>query len=82
MLRDTIVFGIRDRPVQEKLLREYDITLEKALDIYRACETSKEQYQAMSSLHQQYTAVHDIRAGEKRVQKQSQSQKSRFQRQC
>ena len=30
MTRDKIVFGIRDRPVQEKLLREYNLTLEKA----------------------------------------------------
>ena len=36
----------------------------------------------MSSQHQQDIAVHDIRAGEKRGQKQGQSQKSRFQRQC
>ena len=82
MIRDKIVFGIRDRPVQEKLLREYNLTLEKALDICRASETSKEQYHAMSSQHKQDIAVHDIRAGEKRGQKQGQSQKSRFQRQC
>ena len=82
MIGDKIVFGIRDRPVQEKLLREYDLTLERALDICRASETSKEQYQAMSSLHQQDIAVHDIRAGEKRGQKQGQSQNSRSQRQC
>ena len=66
MIRDKIVFGVRDRPVQEKLLREYDLTLEKALDICRASETSKEQYHAMSSQHQQDITVHDIRAGEKR----------------
>ena len=82
MIRDKIVIGIRDRPVQEKLLREYNLTLEKALDICRASETSKEQYHAMSSQHQQDIAVHDIRAGEKRGQKQGQYQKSRFQRQC
>ena len=57
MTRDNIVFGIRDRPVQEKLLREYDLTLEKALDICRASETSKEQYHAMSLQHQQDIAA-------------------------
>ena len=67
MTRDNIVFGIRDRPVQEKLLREYDLTLEKALDICRASETSKEQYHAMSLQHQQDIAVHDIRVGEREV---------------
>ena len=82
MIKDNIAIGIRDRPVQEKLLREYDLTLEKALDICSASETSKEQYQAMSSLHQQDIAVYDIRAGEKRGQKQGHYQKSRFQRQC
>ena len=55
---------------------------ERALDICRASETRKVQYQAMSSLHQQDIAVHDIRAGEKRGQKQGQSQNSRSQRQC
>ena len=67
MIKDNIVIGIRDRPVQEKLLREYDLTLEKALDICRASETSKDQYQAMSPLHQQDIAVYDIRAGEREV---------------
>ena len=36
----------------------------------------------LCSQHQQDIAVHDIRTGEKRGQKQGQSQKSRFQRQC
>ena len=36
----------------------------------------------MSLLHQQDIAVHDIRAGEKRGQKQGQSQNSHPQRQC
>ena len=47
MIRDKIVIGIIDRPVQEKLLREYNLTLDKALDICRASETSKEQYHAV-----------------------------------
>ena len=33
MIRDTIVFGIRDRSVQEKLLREYDRAGEDGLSV-------------------------------------------------
>ena len=76
MIRDQIEFGIKYRPVQEKLLREYDLTLEKALDICRASETSKEQYRAMSSQHQQDIAVHDIRAGEREDRTRSVSEES------
>ena len=49
MIRDKIVFGVRDNAVQERLLREADLSLERAVDICRTAETSKMQYQAMSS---------------------------------
>ena len=49
MIRDKIVFGERDNAMQERLLREADLSLERAVDMCRTAETSKMQYQAMSS---------------------------------
>ena len=47
VLRDKLVFGVADKRVKERLLRESKLTLDKALDICRAGETSKVQFQAM-----------------------------------
>ena len=44
MIRDKIVFGVRDNAVQESLLREADLSLEPTLEICRAAENSKMQY--------------------------------------
>ena len=48
MIRDKIVFGINDERVKERLLREADLDLRKALDICRAAESSKQQLASMS----------------------------------
>ena len=48
LIRDKIVFGIRDERVKERLLRESGLTLTKALDLCRAAEATKEQVQAMN----------------------------------
>jgi hypothetical protein len=49
MLRDKVVFGIRDMAIKERLLREPELTLKKALDICRAAEASRQQVRAMAS---------------------------------
>ena len=43
MIRDRIVLGHPVRQTQERLLRECDLTLQKALDICRASESTREQ---------------------------------------
>ena len=43
------MFGVEDIRVKERLLRESDLTLEKALDICHATEASKEQMKVMAS---------------------------------
>ena len=48
LIRDKIVFGIRDERIKERLLRESGLTLTKALDLCRAAEATKEQVQAMN----------------------------------
>ena len=53
MIRDKLVFGIKDLTVKERLLREESLTLQKALDIARASEVSKMQIKEMNeqSMH-------------------------------
>lgn len=47
MLRDRIVIGIQDSETQQRLLREKDLTLEKAITICRSSETATHQAQRM-----------------------------------
>ena len=48
ILRDRLVTGIRDVQVRERLLRDYKLTLEKALDIVRAAESTEVQTKEMN----------------------------------
>lgn len=43
LIRDRLVLGIADKAVQERLLREPDLSLEKAVNFCRATEVSKAQ---------------------------------------
>ena len=47
MIRDKIVFSVNDQHLKERLLREPELTLEKAIDLCRAAEIAKSQMQAM-----------------------------------
>ena len=49
MIRDKIVFSVHDERVKERLLRESDLSLSKALDVCRAAETTRAQLKAMTS---------------------------------
>ena len=49
MIRDKIVFSVNDERVKERLLRESDLSLSKALDVCRAAETTRAQLKAMTS---------------------------------
>ena len=58
MIRDKIVvFGVHDTRIKEMLLREADLTLARALDVYRAAETIKRQMDKMGAAHTQIYAV-------------------------
>ena len=50
LLRDRLVCGVKKDTVQSRLLRETDLTLQKAIDICRAAETSSQQLKAMQSM--------------------------------
>ena len=43
LIRDQIVYGIREKVVRERLLREKDLTLTRAVDICVAAETATTQ---------------------------------------
>ena len=49
MIRDKLVFSLPDTRMKEILLRETDLTLDKAVDICRAAEAAKSQLQAMGT---------------------------------
>ena len=74
-LRDRIVFGVADTRVKERLLRESDLTLKKALDICHAAEASKVQLKTMSG---EAKKGHDVYAIGKGKQK-SRGKPSNFQ---
>ena len=48
MIRDKLVFGVKDSRVKERLLRVSDLTMERAIDIIRAAESTKLQLREMA----------------------------------
>ncbi len=56
LIRDSIVCGIRTQSLKEHMMREDDLTLEKAIDICRAAETSRHQ---LKSLCGEITILYD-----------------------
>ena len=53
MIRDKIVFSLNDQRLKERLLREPNLTLERAIDTCRASDTAKAQIQAMGAANQE-----------------------------
>ena len=49
MLRDKIVFGVNDDRIRERLLRDCELDLSKAVNICRAAESTRVQLKEMSS---------------------------------
>ena len=80
MVRDKLVFGVRDDTVKERLLRENDLTLNKALGICRASEQSKEHLKQMKSAQSQACEVDSIsrRRQEPPVSKKEKPWKCKF----
>ncbi len=64
MIRDKLVFSINDTRLKERLLRDTDLTLRKAIEICRSSELAKTQIQVMQSspiVHD--TSVEALRKG-------------------
>ena len=49
ILRDRLVLGVRDDKVRERLLRVNDLTLSKAIDIFKAAEQTNQQLKMITS---------------------------------
>ena len=47
LIRDRLVLGCLDQRLQKRLLRETDLTLEKAINLYCIAETTKEQLKTL-----------------------------------
>lgn len=58
ILRDRIMFGILDDKVRDRLLREKDLTLGRAMEICRASEVSAAQQEEVSRISQ--NSVHSV----------------------
>ncbi|KAK3727095.1 hypothetical protein QZH41_006020 [Actinostola sp. cb2023] len=69
MIKDRIVIGTNSKEIQEKLLIEDDLTLEKAIKISQAYETSKAQMKEISNANEpQIHMVKGLRAKPKGTQ--------------
>ena len=70
LIRDRIVCGIHCDKTHSRLLREPDLTLQKAVDICRANETTSSQMKSFTSDQtNDLPAIHGIRSQTKQVQK-------------
>ena len=86
MIRDKVVFGVRDDRIKERLFRQADLTLNKALDVCRVAETNKQQIEAMGVTQAQALSVHIMQARKKgghhskamRMPKQSSNDKREY----
>ena len=48
LIRDRVVVGIRDSKIKERLLRDSDLTLERAIDICKANEAAQAQMKVLT----------------------------------
>jgi hypothetical protein len=58
LIKDRLVCGILNSHMKERLLREEDLTLDRALDICHAAEISTQQLQGMENNQQDAAGVH------------------------
>ena len=84
MIRDKVAFGVRDDRFKDTLT--LDLTLNKALDVCRAAETTKQQIEAMGVTQTHALSVHAMQARKrgdhhsktKRIPKQSSNDKCEY----
>ena len=60
MIRDKVVFGVYDKRMKERMLREPDLSLHKAVDLCHASESTKQQLREMSG-GSPAMEVHEVR---------------------
>ena len=59
MIRDKIVFGVYDKKVQERMLRNSNLSLKDAIDLCRAAELSQSQLADIRK--QEEIGLHEMR---------------------
>lgn len=74
LIRDRLVLGIREKCLLERLLRETELTLEKAAEFLRAAETSKMQLETVTGA----TRVHEIKRKPARTVLQASNRSDKF----
>jgi len=63
LVRDQIVIGLVDKKLKERLLRESDLTLKKAIEICQAAETAKTQMKTLQNEDKDATVVGAVKRG-------------------
>ena len=58
MIRDKIVFSMKEKGLHERLLREVDLTLKRTVDLCRSAEITKREVQSMKSAE---ASVNEVR---------------------
>ncbi|GBN79630.1 hypothetical protein AVEN_125813-1 [Araneus ventricosus] len=62
IIRDRVVLGVNNRTLQERLMREPDLSVRNAADYIRAVETSQEQLKTISDFPEIKVEVDAVRA--------------------
>lgn len=76
LIKDRIVCGIKDNGLRERLLREKDLTLDKAVDLCRASQCSREQVKELAKT--EMAAVHAVRTKEQHKKRQNKQNKDKM----
>lgn len=71
MLRDQIIFGIKDKEIQKKMLEERDADLKRVIDIARSCESATHHMKTVSGSASE--EVNKVKANYKRKSQGRQS---------
>lgn len=80
LIRDRIVFGIKDKATQERLLREPNLDLGKAANFCRAVEASKTQFREMEATGG--TIVDAVAKGKEKFMKSARKNAEKEKRRC
>ena len=80
MIRDKIVFSSPDKSLKQRLLRQVDLNLQRAVNLCRSAETTHEEIQSMKSIESKTVAekaIHGIKSKSRAGQAKPIGQKCR-----
>ena len=82
MIRDRIVLGCNDPRLQERLLREPELTLSKAINLCRAAETTKEQIKTIKTGSHESENVSEFKTFKSSKRSENKGEKTFLCRKC